>query len=156
MILNENFIDFISLLNKHEVKYVLVGGWVVIFEGYSRTTGDMDVFVEISEINASKILQVIKEFMGSSLGFVKEDFLKENNILMIGKTPLRIDIITTIDGVSFEEANKTSRIYTDEGTDIRCIHINELISNKKASGRLKDLADAEMLEKILKKRKNKE
>ena len=116
----------------------------------------MDVFVEISEINASKILQVIKKFMGSSLGFVEEDFLKENNILMIGNTPLRIDIITTIDGVSFEEAYKTSRIYTDEGTDIRCIHINELISNKKASGRLKDLADAEMLEKILKKRKNKQ
>lgn len=156
MILNENFIDFISLLNKYEVKYVLVGGWVVIFEGYCRTTGDMDVFVEISEINASKILQVIKKFMGSSLGFVEEDFLKENNILMIGNTPLRIDIITTIDGVSFEEAYKTSRIYTDEGTDIRCIHINELISNKKASGRLKDLADAEMLEKILKKRKNKQ
>ncbi len=155
MILNENFIDFISLLNKHEVKYVLVGGWVVIFEGYSRTTGDMDVFVEISEANASKILQVINEFMNSSLGFVKEDFLKENNILMIGKTPLRIDILTTIDGVSFEEVYKTSNIYTDEGINIRCIHINELISNKKASGRLKDLADAEMLEKILKKRKNK-
>ena len=156
MILNENFTDFISILNKHEVKYVLVGDWVVIFEGYSRTTGDMDVFIEISETNASKILQVINEFMGSSLGFVREDFLKENNILMIGKTPLRIDIITTIDGVSFEEAYTTSRIYTDEGTDIRCIHINELIRNKRASGRLKDLADAEMLEKILKKRKNKQ
>jgi hypothetical protein len=152
MILNENFIEFISLLNKHEVKYVLVGGWVVIFEGYSRTTGDMDVFVELSDENAKKILNVIKEFMGSHLGFVKEDFLKEDNVLMIGKTPLRIDIITSIDGVSFEEAYGTSKIYEDE-IPIRCIHINELITNKKASGRLKDLADAEMLEKILKKKK---
>lgn len=152
MVLNENFVDFIRLLNEHGVKYVLVGGWAVIFEGYSRTTGDMDFFIEREESNAEKIMNVVQQFMGSAIGFVKEDFLKEDNVIMLGRTPFRIDILTTITGVSFNEAFKSSRIYSDGGIDIRCIHINELINNKKATGRLKDLADAEMLEKILKKR----
>jgi len=154
MVLNENFTDFISLLNAHDVKYVLVGGWAVIFEGYSRTTGDMDFFVGTDDENADKILGVIKKFMGSSLGFTKEDFLKEDNVIMLGRPPFRIDILTSISGVSFEEAYNSSHIFVDEDLVIRCIHINELITNKKSSGRLKDLADAEMLEKILKKRKN--
>lgn len=155
MNLNENFTDFIALLNKHHVKYVLVGGWAVIFEGYSRMTGDMDFFIEAEETNAEKLMKVIKEFMGSSVGFIKEDFIKEENVIMLGRPPFRIDILTAISGVSFGDAYNTSKIYSDEGIEIRCIHISELIKNKKATGRLKDLADAEMLEKILKKRKNK-
>jgi hypothetical protein len=155
MILNENFSDFISLLNKNDVKYVLVGGWAVIFEGYSRTTGDMDFFIGADEENAIKIVEVINEFMGSSLGFKIEDFLKEDNVIMLGRPPFRIDILTSISGISFQEAFDSSHLYVDGDLAIRCIHINELIRNKKASGRLKDLADAEMLEKILKKRKNK-
>ena len=74
---------------------------------------------------------------------------------MIGRPPFRIDILTGISGVSFAEAYESSKIYEDEKIEIRCIHVNELIANKKASGRLKDLADVEMLEKILNKRKNK-
>ncbi len=69
---------------------------------------------------------------------------------MIGVPPNRIDILTSISGVTFEEAFSNSQIYTDSDVDINCIHINTLIENKKAIGRLKDLADAEMLEKILK------
>ena len=153
MILNDNFIEFINLFNKHHVKYVLVGGWAVIFEGYTRTTGDMDFFVERNEENAKNILLTISEFCGSSLGFSENDFLQEDNVLMIGRPPFRIDILTSITGVTFDEAYKTSHIYHDGTVDIRCIHINELISNKKASARFKDLADVEMLEKILKKRK---
>ncbi len=152
MNLNENFVDFINLLNKHKVKYVLVGGWAVIFEGYSRNTGDMDILVERELKNANKILTVIKEFMGSTIGFEKEDFLKEENVIMMGRPPFRIDILTDISGVSFKEAYESSKIYEDEELKIRCIHINELIKNKKATGRLKDLGDVDMLEKILKKR----
>jgi hypothetical protein len=152
MNLNENFIDFISLLNKQDVKYVLVGGWAVIFEGYARTTGDMDFFKERSEANAEKLIIVLKKFCGSTLGFKIFDFLKEDNILMIGRPPFRIDLLTSISGVDFDEAFNTSHLYKEDTFEVRCIHINELINNKKASGRLKDLADAEMLEKILKKR----
>ena len=155
MNLNDNFVEFIELLNKHEVRYVLVGGWAVIFAGYSRTTGDMDVLVERTEENANKIISVLRDFWGSTIGFEKEDFLKEDNVIMMGRPPFRIDILTSISGLDFGEVYKTSKIYDDEGLKIRCIHINELISNKKATGRLKDLADAEMLEKILKKRDSK-
>lgn len=157
MNLNKNFVDFINLLNGHKVKYVLVGGWAVIFEGYSRNTGDMDILVERDERNADKILVVIKEFLGSTIGFEKEDFLKKENVIMMGRPPFRIDILTDISGVSFNEVYESSKVYEDEGLKIRCIHINELIRNKKATGRLKDLGDVEMLEKILKKRnKNKQ
>lgn len=152
MILNEHFTDFIKYLNEYEVRYVLVGGWAVIFEGYSRTTGDMDFFIEISEDNADKMLNVFKVFLGSTLGFTKEDFLRKDNVLMIGRVPFRIDILTSLSGVDFADVYATSKVYEDEGLNVRCIHINELIANKKASGRLKDLADVEMLEKILKKR----
>lgn len=153
MNLNKNFTDFISLFNKHKVKYVLVGGWAVIFEGYTRNTGDMDFFIQRDDENAIKILNAIREFSGSTIGFTKEDFLKENNVLMLGRVPFRIDILTSISGVEFEEVFKNCHIYKEEGgLEINCIHINELIKNKKASARLKDLADAEMLEKILKRR----
>jgi hypothetical protein len=155
MNLNENFVDFINLLNEHKVKYVLVGGWAVIFEGYSRNTGDMDILIEREEKNADKLLAVIKDFLGSTIGFEKEDFLKEENVIMMGRPPFRIDILTDISGVSFKEAYESSKIYEDEGLKIRCIHINELIRNKKATGRLKDLGDVDMLEKILKKRSKK-
>ncbi len=155
MNLNENFVDFINLLNEHKVKYVLVGGWAVIFEGYSRNTGDMDILIEREENNANKLLAVIKDFLGSTIGFDKDDFLKEENVIMMGRPPFRIDILTDISGVSFKEAFESSKIYEDEGLKIRCIHINELIRNKKATGRLKDLGDVDMLEKILKKRNKK-
>ena len=155
MRLNENFVDFIKLLNAHKARYVLVGGWAVIFEGYSRNTGDIDILVEREEKNADKLLAVIKDFLGSTIGFEKEDFLKKENVIMMGRPPFRIDILTDISGVSFKDAYDTSKLYEDDGLKIRCIHINELIRNKKASGRLKDLADADMLEKILKKRNKK-
>lgn len=155
MILNEVFIDFISLLNKHQVKYVLVGGWAVIFEGYQRTTADIDIFVKAESENAQLVLNAIKEFVGSAIGFSIEDLTKENNVLMIGREPLRIDLLTSISGLSFDEVYETSKIYMDEEVAIRCIHINELMRNKEASGRLKDLADLEKLRKINAKRVNK-
>jgi len=102
----------------------------------------MDFLIDRDDENANKVLEVIKKFMGSSLGFTKEDFTKEVNVIMLGRPPFRIDILTSISGVSFAEVFSGSHIYTDEKLAIRCIYINELIKNKKASGRFKDLADA--------------
>lgn len=155
MILNEIFSDFLKLLVKHNVTYVLVGGWAVIFEGYGRTTGDMDILIEPTDENAIKILSVLKDFFGSTIGFSKDDFSKIDNVIIMGREPHRIDILTSISGVSFQEVFTNSKIYNDEGLEIRCIHINELIRNKEASGRLKDLADVNYLKKIRSKRENK-
>jgi hypothetical protein len=82
------------------VRYVLIGGWAVIFEGYGRTTGDMDVFIEPSPENSEKVLLVLKDFFGSTIGFVKKDFSKPDNVLMMGREPNRIDLLTGISGVS--------------------------------------------------------
>ncbi|WP_118949775.1 hypothetical protein [Taibaiella helva] len=101
------------------------------------------------------MLAVIKAFWGSTIGFDKSDFLKEDNVIMMGRPPFRIDILTSLSGVTFEEVYSNSRLYTEDDFEVYCIHINELIRNKKSSGRLKDLADAEMLEKILRKRNSK-
>jgi hypothetical protein len=154
MILNENFSDFIRLLNKHHVRYVLIGGWAVIFEGYGRTTGDMDIFIEPTQENSEKVLLVLKDFFDSTIGFVKEDFSKPDNVLMMGREPNRIDLLTGISGVSFNEVYDNSKVYNDSELAIRCIHINELIRNKEASGRIKDKADAAYLRKIQIKRRN--
>jgi len=155
MILNEVFLEFIELLNKHKVKYVLVGGWAVIFEGYQRTTADIDFFVKAEKENAQLVLDTVEDFMGSTIGFTIEDLTKENNVLMIGREPLRIDLLTSLSGVSFDEVYNNSKVYKDGDVLIRCIHINELMRNKEASGRLKDLADLEKLKKIHAKRANK-
>ena len=153
--MNENFFDFLKLLSNHNVKYVLVGGWAVIFEGYSRTTRDMDILVEPTEENAKKILAVLKDFFGSTIGLTKVDFTTEDNVIMMGREPYRIDILTAISGVSFSDVFDNSKIYEEDELHIRCIGINELIKNKEASGRLKDLTDAEYLKKIRAKRENK-
>ena len=92
MTLDPDFEDFIQLLNQHKVDYMVVGGYAMAFHGRPRYTGDLDIWIDISESNAEKMLLVIKDFGFSSLGFKKEDFLKENLINQLGYPPLRIDI----------------------------------------------------------------
>jgi len=132
---------------------MLIGGYAVILNGVNRTTDDLDIFIERSEENASKILEVINAFGLGSIGFKMDDFLDENSVVQMGRVPHRIDILNTIPGVSFYEAFENSVIYKEEGIEIRCIHINQLINNKLAVARDKDLMDAKALKKILNKKK---
>lgn len=150
-----DFIDFITLLNKHNVQYMLVGGYAVGLHGYPRYTGDLDIWIQISDSNANKMLIVLKEFGVNIPGLTKEDFLRDNPLsgVHFGREPLRIDILNTIDGVKFEECypNKQTTIF--EGTTIHYIHFNDLKKNKLSSGRTKDKADIEELEEKFKKKK---
>ena len=104
MTLAQDFEDFVKLLNKHKVAYMVVGGYALAFHGKPRHTGDLDIWINISEENAKRMLQVLKDFGMSSLGFQKEDFLKPGYVTQIGYPPLRIDILNNIDGVEFSEA----------------------------------------------------
>jgi hypothetical protein len=104
MTLAKDFEDFIRLLNKHGVQYMVVGGYALAFHGKPRYTGDIDIWIGVSEHNAAKLLSVIKDFGMAALGFTKDDFLKEGFISQIGRPPLRIDILNGIDGVDFGEA----------------------------------------------------
>lgn len=150
-----DFIDFISILNKHNVQYMLVGGYAVGLHGYPRYTGDLDIWIQISDANANKMLVVLKEFGVNIPNLTKEDFLRENPLsgVHFGREPLRIDILNTIDGVKFEECYPNKQTTVFEGTTIHYIHFNDLKKNKLSSGRTKDKADIEELEAKFKKKK---
>ncbi len=147
MILSQDFEDFIKLLNQYKVDYLIVGGYAMAFHGKPRYTGDLDIWIDISESNALKLLLVIQNFGFSSLGFKKEDFLKENLINQIGYPPLRIDIITSIDGVKFKDAYLSKQIIDLEDFQANYIGLDQLIINKKTSARPIDLIDVKDLEK---------
>jgi hypothetical protein len=150
-----DFIDFIKLLNNHEVKYMVVGGYAVGLHGYPRYTGDMDIWIQISETNANKMLEVLNEFGVTIPNLTKEDFLRENPLsgVHFGREPLRIDILNCIDGVKFDECYMNKQTSVFEGVPIDYIHFNDLKKNKLSSGRTKDKADIEELEEKFKKNK---
>ena len=147
------FLEFIELLNQNEAKYILIGGYAVILNGVNRTTGDMDVLRERSIKNAEKVLKAIDDFGLGSIGFTVEDLMEEKSVIQMGRVPYRIDILNSIPGVDFEEAYSKCDIYTEDGIDVKCIHINHLINNKLAVKRDKDLSDAKALKKILNRKK---
>ncbi|MFN3998222.1 nucleotidyltransferase [Algoriphagus sp.] len=147
MILFPDFEDFIKLLNAHSVDYMVVGGYALAFHGKPRNTGDLDIWIEISETNAKKLLQVLDDFGFGNLNFKKEDFTKPGYISQIGYPPLRIDILNNIDGVEFKDAFPNSKILTTENLEIRFIGLKDFIQNKSASGRPQDLVDIQEIKK---------
>lgn len=148
MILSEDFEDFLKLLNQYNVDYLVVGGYAMAFHGKPRYTGDLDIWIDISTENASKMVMVINDFGFASVGFGVEDFSRPNLINQIGYPPLRIDILTSIDGVLFKEAfSKKLEIELEENFKVNYISLDDLIKNKTTSGRQIDVADVSVLEK---------
>jgi len=155
MILAEDFEDFVRLLNHHEVRYMIVGGYALAFHGKPRHTGDLDIWIGISEANAARMLKVVENFGLKSLGFTVRDFLVEGLITQIGYPPLRIDVLNSIDGVTFEEAVEgMQQLELEDGLVINYIGLGDLVRNKEASGRSQDQTDLKTL-KRLQKLKNK-
>jgi len=143
----QDFIDFIELLNQHLVEYLVVGAHALAFHGRPRHTGDLDIWIKPSPTNAAKLVNVLNDFGFGSLGLTEFDFLKENYVTQLGYPPLRIDILNTISGVEFDEAY-TNKIDGDvDGLDVKFINFTEFIKNKEASGRQKDLSDIASLKK---------
>jgi len=148
---SEDLQDFIRLLAKHGVHYVIVGGEAVIYHGYARLTGDVDFFYESSPENAEKLYAALEDFWRGKVPGVKssEEFLETGTIIQFGAPPNRIDLINSIAGVSFGEA-WTKKI--EEKIEIKgkahpvfYIGLKELIRNKEAIGRHKDLDDLRYL-----------
>lgn len=152
MELSNDFKEFIELLNVNKVKYLVVGGYAVGFHGHPRYTKDIDLWVLMNSNNASNIIKSVKEFGFESLGLQEEDFLNSDNIIQLGFPPNRIDLLTEIAGVEFESCYSNKLTIEFEGVTIPFISLNDLIKNKQSSGRLQDLADAEKLEKLKKKK----
>jgi predicted nucleotidyltransferase len=150
MTLAQDFEDFIKLLHKNEVDYLVVGGYALAFHGKPRHTGDLDIWINNSEANAEKLLLAIADFGLSSLGLTKSDFMQEGYVTQIGYPPLRIDLLNSIDGVKFEDAFQNRLSVDVNGFNVNYIGLKEFIQNKTASGRSQDLADLKEIKKISK------
>jgi predicted nucleotidyltransferase len=148
MVLNKHFREFIALLEKHGVKFLIVGGYAVGFHGFPRYTGDLDVFVAISGTNAKALVQVFADFGFSDIGLKESDFLEEEVVVEIGREPLKIQVLTGIDGVSFDTCYQNSAKFEDGGLSVPFISLDDLIANKAAAPRAKDKIDLEELRKI--------
>lgn len=150
MTLDQNFEDFVSLLNQHMVTYMVVGGYALAFHGKPRHTGDLDIWIDLSDDNAQRMVQVLADFGMSSLGLKHIDFLQKGGITQIGYPPLRIDILNEIDGVDFKQAYANKLMIDVDGLLINYISLDDLIKNKQASGRKRDVADVSALNKLKK------
>jgi hypothetical protein len=148
MIFEDDFIDFIELLNLKGVEYMVIGAHALAFHGRPRHTGDLDIWIKPSFENAEKMVTVLKDFGFESLGLKKDDFLKENYVTQLGYPPLRIDILNSISGVDFDEAYKGKIIGQVEDLKVSFINIADFIANKSATGRAKDLGDIEAIKNI--------
>jgi len=130
-----------------------VGGYALAFHGKPRHTGDLDIWIDVSENNAQKMFNVINEFGLASLGLQKADFLQRGIITQIGYPPLRIDILNEIDGVTFKNAYLNKLIIDIDGLPVNYIGLDDLITNKQVSGRQRDISDIGELNKLKRKGK---
>ena len=138
--------EFLKLLNSARVEYLLVGGYAVGYYGYPRATGDMDIWVAISDKNAHKLVGVLRDFGFNLPNVQPKVFLEKDRIVRFGEPPLRIEILTTISGVSFEDCFARRARVKFDGLRVNLIGLEDLKKNKAASGRPKDLDDLQALE----------
>lgn len=153
MIFDNDFIDFIRILNHRDAKFVLVGGLAVVIHGHFRTTKDMDIFYEGSEENGKKILDSLNEFGFGFLKLTMSDMLDKDGYIKLGREPVRIDLFCDLPGVTFDEVFKNAIDYEEGDMKLKVIHVNHLIANKTKVGRFQDLDDVKKLRKIIEKKK---
>lgn len=145
----DDFRDFIHALNDNEVKYILVGGYSVIFHGYSRTTGDMDIWVKRDKKNYQKLVNAFKQFKAPVFDMTENNFLNHPkwDVFSFGNPPVCIDVMTKVKGLEFDECFEQSQIFEDDNLKVRIIHYDDLLKAKKSSNRPKDIDDIENLTK---------
>ncbi len=143
--LPKDFKDFLRLLNAHGVEYLLIGGYAVIYHGYPRTTGDMDIWIAQNVANAERMAATLSAFGFGTSEVDAATFLEPNKILRMGIPPYRIEILTTISGVEFDECWETRLNTNIEDIPVSVISLDKLLVNKIASGRYKDLNDVQEL-----------
>lgn len=143
--LPKDFSEFLKLLNSKQVEYLIIGGWAVGFYGYPRATGDLDIWVSRKEGNALKLVEALKEFGFDLPNLSTELFTSENQITRLGLPPMRIEILTTISGVTFDECFSNRKTVSMPEVTANIIDLEDLKKNKLAAKRFKDLDDFENL-----------
>lgn len=145
LMLNDDYKEMLQCLSDEDVKFLLVGAYALAVHGYPRATKDIDFFVWASPENATSLLHALNRFGAPIKDLSVNDFVSEGTVLQIGAGPRRIDILTRIDGVKFAEAYARRLTVRLEGLEVPVISREDLIANKRASGRPQDLADIERL-----------
>ena len=145
MRLEKDLREFVELLNSRKVEYVVVGAHALAFHGHPRYTGDLDLLVRPTVENARRIVEALVEFGFGSFGLAEDDFAKPDHVIQLGYPPNRIDLMTSISGVAFEEVWQSRENSTLDGIPVSFIGRKVFVRNKTASGRLKDAADVEAL-----------
>lgn len=145
MIFNQDFKEFVELLIKNRVEYLIVGGYAVGVHGYPRYTGDLDIWINNSDENSKRILKCVNDFGFSSYNLKLTDFTKDGSIIQLGYPPIRIDIINQVDGVKFSECFTNKKIVKVDNLQVNFIGYDDLIKNKKATSRPRDIDDIQNL-----------
>ncbi len=145
MEIQPDFKELLELFNYHKVEYMIVGGYALAFHGAPRYTGDMDIFVKHEASNAQRIMAALNDFGFGSTGLTTADFEKPDKIIQLGVPPIRVDLITSITGVSLENAFSAKQEGRYGDILVYFISREHLALNKRAVGRKKDLADLEAL-----------
>lgn len=148
MMLNEDYRDMLHALSDEKVRFILVGAYALAAHGYPRATMDIDIWVMPSPDNAEAVLRALRRFGAPLHNLTKEDLQKDGTVFQIGVAPRRIDIITAASGLQFEPVYQKSIPVNIEGIEVRIPSIDDLIVNKKATGRTQDIADIEALESL--------
>lgn len=149
---NNDFRDFLTALWRCQVRYILVGGYSVILHGYSRTTGDMDIWVEKTLENYNRLTNAFALFGMPIFDMTAENFLNNPafDVFTFGRQPAAIDVITAIKGLVFEEAFDQATDINVDGVQLRLIHYNHLLLAKQAAGRPRDQDDLDNLRRLKK------
>ncbi len=145
MEVQKDFRELLVLFNNYNVEYMIVGGYALAFYGSPRYTGDLDIYIRNDTFNAQRIMAALNDFGFGSVGLTVQDFVKPNNVIQLGVPPIRVDIINSLSGVSWKDAynNRVQGTYGD--VQVNYIGRDQFLSNKRAMGRKKDLADIEAL-----------
>lgn len=144
--LTDDFVEFIECCVAREVRFLIVGGYALAAHGYPRATKDLDVWLMSDPDNAERVVAALHDFGMGTLGLTAQDFLEPDIVVQLGYPPVRIDLLTSISGVTFEECWNNRLLVDVGGLPVGFISAEDLIRNKRAAGRPQDLVDADTLE----------
>jgi hypothetical protein len=143
--LDPDFREFVESFISNDVRFLIVGGYAVAAHGLPRTTGDLDAWIWVSLQNAERVLRSLENFGFSGLGLTKEDFIEPDSVIQLGYPPYRIDILTSIQGVEFDDAWSRRFIVSVDDLEVPFIGRDDLLINKRLAGRPQDVADVARL-----------
>jgi hypothetical protein len=144
--LSKDFKEFVELLNSNAVEYLIVGGYALAVHGRPRYTGDLDIWLGTDIENIERLLKALSQFGFDGLGLKASDFQEPSAMIQLGYPPVRIDLLTSIDGVAFTDAYARRQGVTIAGLPLPILSLDDFKANKRASGRPKDIADLDSLD----------